>query len=314
MLAVAMITIASVTACKQAGYQVLRPGAGQSPEGFAESDGTSTPPSARVEIRDRGTLVTWTVVGNPVEVRPSKDTLDPDYIDKSKCDNPGIIQATYDLGNGSKPVVDRSECETLATSNVIFNTPGDYLIQMQVKSLDSEVAWASATLRVVAKDTPKDQIEGGFNIYANPLIANINQEIDFTGICELKGKLNITWDFADSTTGAGATSKHAYITPGQYRVSALCTSDSGKALQASLTVVVMKEGAPKLPAPEIVVPAENPNVPTPPACDPTQGPCQSGAKTPQGTTPGQTTQNPVPTPLPVIWYYDPYCRCYWHYN
>ena len=63
--------------------------------------------------------------------------------------------------------------------------------------------------------------------------------------------------------GDGAVVAHTYQTPGQYRVTALCSNDSGRSLQASLTVVIVKEKAPKVPEGVIAVPGQNPNIPTP---------------------------------------------------
>lgn len=297
----AILIALSLTACKQAGYQVLRPDGSVSPENF--NGPTSIPPTARVEVLDKGVSVTWIYVGNKVEVRPTLDTLDADYLGKSTCQNPGIIQATYDLGNGSKPEVNRTNCDSLSVKEATFTKAGDYLVQMQVKSQDNEVAWASMTLRVIDKNTPRDQIEGGFTIHAKPLLAGVNQNIAFTGICELKGKLTISWDFADGTKTAGAALPHAYAAVGQYRVTALCTNDAGRSLQASLTIVIVKDPVPTLPDVAVPVPGQNPNIPTNGACDPTQGPCQTGTTQAPGGKPVPTT--PTPT------WYDTDCTCYY---
>lgn len=310
---IAILAALAVTACKQAGYEVLAPGL-QEADNFQAQ--TSIPPTAAIEVLDQGIPVTWTYVDTKVVVKPTADTLDADYIEKSKCENPGIIQASYDLANGTKPVVDRQNCDSLATKDVSYSQPGDYLIQLQVKSEDNEIAWASMTLKVVAKGTPRDQIEGGFTIHTKPILASVNQKIDFTGICELKGQLNISWDFADNTQGEGATSQHAYAAKGQYRVTAVCKNANGKALQASLTVVVIDGPAPTVPDVAIVTPSKNPNIPaaTPtPGCNPTQGPCQTGAQVPNKTA--TTTQVPKKTTTPSTpIYYDPYCSCYYYYN
>ena len=297
---ISLLALLTATACKQAGYQVLQPDSG-GPQLF---NGPSTiPPTARIETLDKGVSVTWTFVGNKVTVRPTADTLDADYLDKSTCENPGIIHAGYDLGNGQKLDKDRTNCDSLAANEVSFSSPGDYLIQMEVKSQDNEVAWASMTLRVLDPKTPKDQIEGGFTIHAKPLLAQVNQSIQFTAICELKGSLTIEWDFADSTTVDGAVVQHSYTKAGQYRVNAICKNSAGKSLQASLTIVVIDSVAPKLPEVEIPVPSKNPNTPTKTGCDPTQGPCQTGAQMPTG---GKT----VPQSTAKVWVYVPSCACY----
>lgn len=267
---VAVLLSLALISCKQAGYQVLKPGS-QSPENFANPS-TTIPPTARVEAMDQGVAVTWTYVGNTLEVKPTLDTLDADYLGKSTCENPGIIEATYDLGNGSKPVVSRTDCASLATKTVTYAQPGDYVITMQVKSQDNELAWASMTLRVVAKGTSRDEIEGGFNVYAKPMIANINSPITFTGICELKGKLTISWNFADGTSGDGLVVTHNYTKPGQYRVNAVCKNEAGRSVDASLTVVVMTSGTPKLPDVAVMDQTKNPNIPAT-TCTKTPSPC-----------------------------------------
>ena len=102
-----------VTACKQAGYEVLKPG-NQNSNSFDSSK--TLAPTARVEVLDRGVSVTWTYVGNRVEIKPTEDTLDPDYIGKEACQNPGLIAANYDLSNGATPAVQRTDCTSLASS------------------------------------------------------------------------------------------------------------------------------------------------------------------------------------------------------
>lgn len=303
-LAVSVLLL--LTACKQAGYQVKQPGSDLIPQPFDGSG--SSAPTANIEIYDKGVPVTWTVVGNKVDIKPSLDTLDPDYITKSKCDNPGIIEAAYDLGNGAKPVVTRTECESLAATQQVFTQAGDYLVQMQVKSLDGETSRASMTLRVLEPSTAYDQIEGGFTIHANPILATINQQISFTSLCELKGNLIISWDFADNAKVDGSAVQHAYANPGAYYVNAICKSDTGQILKASLTVVILKDPAPGIPKTALPIPGNNPNLPpkTQP-CNATQGPCQAGgaqvppAPTQQPQFPGQSQQQIV---------FDPRCGCY----
>lgn len=285
----------AITACKQAGYQVLKPGIA-SQNNF---DGAATiPPTARVEVMDRGVSVTWTYVGNHVDIRPSNDTLDPDYLGKEDCDHPGLIAAEYDLGNGVKPTINRENCSTLASSDQVFNSPGDYVITMVVKSKDNEQAKASMTLRVVDRSTPVSQVEGGFTIHGRPLLVGLNQPIIFTGICELKGKLIISWDYADGGNGVGSVTQHGYAHEGQYVVNATCSSQSGKKMQASLTVVVINSNLPAFPVTQPPKPEDNPNTPSTPSCDPSQGPCQNAGQTPQGNQQVPTTDEPT------TYYYD----------
>jgi hypothetical protein len=174
---------------------------------------------------------------------------------------------------------------------------------MIVKSKDNETATASMTLRVVDKSIPATQVEGGFTIHAKPLLAQINQAVTFTGICELKGKSTIGWNYADGASGAGAATQHTYNRAGQYLVTATCANDSGKKFDASLTVVVMSSTPPEVPVVAVLIPGQNPNLPQTPGCDPTQGPCQNAGQVPNGA---QT----IPDSSETVWYYDPFCRCY----
>lgn len=283
LVGVAILLATALTSCKQAGYQVLQPGS-DSPQNF--QGGGPAAPTARIEAMDNGVSVTWTYVGNKVDIRPTLDTLDPNYVGVVQCDNPGIIQASYDLGNGQKPVVDRNGCTSLAAAGQVFTQAGEYVVQMQVKSQDNEVAWASMTLRVLDRGITRAQVEGGFTIHAKPILTAVNQPVTFTGICELNGQLTMSWDFADGAKADGAALQHTYLQNGQYRVTALCKSNSGRTMQASLTVVVMTN-PPAVPDVAIPVPANNPNLPpaiiTPQPCDQNQGPCSSKVPTQQNT-------------------------------
>lgn len=290
----------ALSACKQAGYQVLKPGM-INPNSFDASK--TMAPTARVEVIDRGVSVTWVYVGTRVDVRPSADTLDPNYISKSTCENPGIITADYELGNTMKPSVKRTSCSSLATTGHVFNTAGDYIIKMTVKSEDNETAVSTMTLRVVDKSIVASQVEGGFTIHAKPILVGLNQPITFTGICELKGKLTIDWDYGNSATGVGAVTQHSYSSTGQYVVNAICSSDSGKKMNASVSVVVTDGVPPSTPDVAIPIPGSNPNLPKGQNCDPSQGPCQNASQKPAG---GQS----LPDKSGPAWYYNPFCRCY----
>ena len=290
----------SITACKQAGYQVLKPGL-ITANSFDASK--TMAPTARVEVIDRGVSVTWVYAGTRVDIKPSSDTLDPNYIGKSDCENPGIISANYLLGTQSNPSVKRSGCSSLATTGHTFKTPGDYIIKMTVNSEDNESAIATMTLRVVDKSVTPSQVEGGFTIHAKPLLVGINQPVTFTGICELKGKLTISWDYGDARDGVGAVTQHSYAASGQYVVNAKCSNDAGRKMNASVSVVVTDGEPPVIPSAVIPVPSGNPNLPKGQDCDPNQGPCQNASQKPAG---GQS----LPDKTGPAWYYNPFCRCY----
>ncbi len=305
----AILLIVGLVSCKQADYEVLGPGSEPVVgEPFGPNSKT-IPPSARLEAVNKGVSVTWAFVGSKVSFRPSADSLDLDYIDKSTCPNPGLSKAEYEVTGSPKIAVERTDCTKLDSQERTFDKPGEYPVTLKVTSADGETAFASMTLKILAVGTKREDIEGGFTVHAKPIFAKEAQNIQFTGICELKGRLTIAWDFGDSEKGSGLVSEHAYAKRGQYRVNATCTNETGKTLQASLTVVIIGTDVPKLPEVKVPVPSENPDTPPPtkPNCDPTQGPCQDSTK-------GPVQNSKVPTPSKtIIWYYDPYCGCYYHY-
>jgi hypothetical protein len=250
----------ALISCKAAEYEVLRPSKNNEQ---TITGGPSIPPTARLEAIDRGVSVTWVYVGTAVEFRPTVDTVDPDYLNNSACTNPGIVQASYNLGDGTTPIINRPGCESLSVQSHVFQQPGVYNVTMEVLSQDNERAYGSMVFKVIPQGTPKEQIEGGFTIHGVPLLAGIGQNVTFTGICELQGQRTINWDFGDSQVATGDTSTHAYTAPGQYIVKATCQSSNGTQANASLTVVVMTGTPPVLTASELPDPNRNPGLPNP---------------------------------------------------
>jgi len=113
----------------------------------------------------------------------------------------------------------------------------------------------------------------------------------------------VDWDYGNGSSGVGAVTQHAYTSAGQYVVNATCSSDQGRKMAASVSVVVIDSAAPVLPDVAVPVPGGNPNLPKGQNCDPSQGPCQNASQKPAG---GQS----LPDKSGPAWYYDPFCRCY----
>lgn len=265
--------------CRQAIYEIVKPATqseGDPNKQDFKDEGTSggpkkstgPAPTARVEVVWNGRSVTQVKVNEPTIIRPSADTLDPDDLGLSECTNPGIAKAAYQIAEEASPVVDRGDrCEALSTPYT-FKTEGVYLISMTVTSNEGETAMATMTLRVVGESNPDGF--GGFTITAIPLLAKVNQKIDFEGICTTPSAKVIRWTFADGAAGEGVITNHAYANQGSYLVEAKCEETQGekRTWDASVTVVVMNDVPPfPLPTPvkpEPPGPPVTPIGPTPP--------------------------------------------------
>lgn len=240
--------IAGSTGCA-AKYHTIRKGQGgesqDSEAGHPGEDATSTNgnPSAQVEVVVGGSIVTKVKAGIEVIIRPSESTLDPDDKNKKDCRNPGIVKASYLPGNEGEQVSERSsdECASLEVTHT-FKNPGQYEISMTVTSNENETAHSKMILEVVDSSAPDSELEGGFIVSADPLIATVDQPITFTGDCT--DAKSIVWNFMDQTTGAGAKTTKAYNSPGQYEVVASCETNTGDSRKGLVTVVVL----PKTPS------------------------------------------------------------------
>ncbi len=312
-LAILVAAGALTFSCRPASYEVIKPkkkhktsekgdpngvtppeGETKGPEAPTPLEG-NVPPTARVEVILNNKSVVKVKVGEPVQVRPSYDTLDPDDIGKSDCTNPGIVKADYGIENGESPSADRGEtCDTLAVPYT-FNQVGDFEISMTVTSNENEKAVASMILTVVDANAPETD-DGGFTITADPMVAGIGQLVTFVGDCKTTQTFVITWDFGDGATGAGVSVTHGYKEIGQKRVEATCTEEGGKARKAVVTVVVIDKPIDIPGRPTKPTDPTNPTDPgNPPPTDPTDpgNPGQNPGQKP-GQTPGQ---DPVTPPV-----------------
>lgn len=294
--AVAMtLTLMNVSSCRPAAYEVIRGANGKpnnsgNPNTISPDTGRPTPPlpvganvlpTARVETIWNGVSVVKVRVNQPVSIRPTWDTLDPDDIGRSACTNPGIVKASYDIGlNVKKAAVRTVGCETLAVP-YIFTQTGEYEIKLLVTSNEDEQAWASMILTVVDATAPLTSAPGGFTISANPMVAGIGQTVTFVGICQTPKASTIKWDFADGGSATGATVGHPYKNKGQYLVAATCTDIDGDEMRATVTIVIIDRpiiipGNPGIPGNPT-----GPNDPGTPGQNPGQGPTQGPGQGPK---------------------------------
>lgn len=292
-----VVCMFSITSCKTARYEFVgtkdkssaggdnsgaedglnpKPGSGDSvaqlPPDAPGDDGNGVPlelpPTARVEVREDGKLVTTTQVNRKVIVMPSQDTMDGDNVsDPGNCPNPGIIEARYDFGNGETKTVKREphDCKSLGVE-FQWKREGLYEIRLVVVSDEKEEAQSTVSFSVVATPTGPSTPASSFKISVTPAMTSPGIPVTATGICSTPTANRITWDFGDSESASGAEVQHAYKTSGSYIVTGLCTDQSGLTLESSVTILVAKKIPPSTPG---------------------QKPGQSPGQTP-GQSPGQT--------------------------
>lgn len=237
-----------VTGCA-AKYQTIRKGQGGENQNSmnepvpAGDDATPTQlaPSAQVEVVVDSKVVMKVKAGSDFVIRPSTSTMDPDNRNQTNCPNPGIIKATYKPGPDGEKIASRaaSDCSRLEVTHN-FPKAGRYEISMIVISDEFETASSKMTLEVVPADAPDNDTDGGFIVTAEPLIAEIGQNIIFTGDCT--AAKSIVWDFKDtanSAAGNGAQVAKAYSKAGQYQVTAECLNENEEVLKGEISVVVV---------------------------------------------------------------------------
>lgn len=229
--------------CRAAGYEIIDPvGSKPTPELAV----TSLPPSARLEITQGGNLVGVARTGQGLTFRPSADTVDPDYVGKSPCSNPGISGAKYDVSIDGKSVSSAREkgCEPLEITYA-FEKIGAQVVTLKVTSADGETATASQTIRVVNADPCCSVPEPAVYVTAAPLVAYPAEEIQVQARCLATEVGTITWKFGDGSTSVGGNSKHSFAKTGQYVITATCTLGNGKTAQGTVTVAVIPAGKPR---------------------------------------------------------------------
>lgn len=237
MLGIAVMTICG---CRAAGYEIIDPVASKPTPELAVR---SLPPSARLEIVQGGSLIGVVRTGQGLTFRPSSDTVDPDYVGKSPCSNPGISAAKYDISIDGKSVASAREkgCEPLEIAYA-FQQIGAQNVTLKVTSADGETATASQVIRVINSDPCCSVPEPAIYVTAAPLVAYPSEEIQVQARCIATEAGTITWKFGDGANSVGGNSKHSFSKTGQYVITATCTLGNGKTAQGTVTVSVIPNG------------------------------------------------------------------------
>jgi PKD repeat protein len=131
------------------------------------------------------------------------------------------------------------------TATHIFATPATYQVRLTVT--DDDGATASQTQAVTVVSTANQPPTASFT--ASPTPAQPSQWISFDGTAssDPDGYIaSYAWIFGDGGTGTGATSFHAYSSPGTYTSQLTVTDDDGASATASQQIVVQVPSAPDL--------------------------------------------------------------------
>ena len=157
----ALAVFSSLGACKQASYEINRPGEQPAPAPQPVAPPTTedpkqpdpvTPanqgPQAKVEVLLADKLVEKVATGSTVTIRPSKDTMDgEDSVNQDTCPNPGIVRVDFDFGDGKFTSVTRKGCEALSVTHT-YSRAGSYVVTMIVYTGENEQVKASRNLTV----------------------------------------------------------------------------------------------------------------------------------------------------------------------
>lgn len=243
----AATTLLALAGCRAAGYEIIDPDKPvERPAGPALPQTTSFPPSARLEIVQAGKMIGVTRTGTGLTFRPSVDTVDPDYMGKSPCANPGINSAEYQISIDGRVVSSQrdSGCEPLEVSYSFANI-GAQTVTLKVVSADGETASSSQVVRVVNTDPCCSVPEPAIIVTAAPIVAYPDEAISTQARCLNPEPGTIRWDFGNSKTATGSTSTTSFAKTGQYVIAATCTLANGKSAKGTVTVTVIPAGKPR---------------------------------------------------------------------
>ncbi|MEY4630420.1 MAG: hypothetical protein RIQ81_540, partial [Pseudomonadota bacterium] len=210
--------MASLAGCRAAGYEIIDPDRKvERPAGPALPETTSYPPSARLEIVQAGKIIGVTRTGTGLTFRPSVDTVDPDYMGKSPCANPGINSGEYQISIDGRVVSSQRDrgCEPLEV-NYSFANIGAQVVTLKVVSADGETASSSQVVRVVNTDPCCSVTEPAIAVTAAPLVAYPDEPVNAQARCLNPEPGNIAWDFGNGKKAAGSTSSTTFSKTGQY--------------------------------------------------------------------------------------------------
>jgi hypothetical protein len=242
---IALAGVITISGCRAAGYEIIDPVKDRQRPAAPDAT-TSLLPSARLEIAQAGKLIGVVKTNQGLTFRPSADTVDPDYVGKSPCANPGITNAEYQISiDGQKVASARQRgCEPLEVPYSFVRT-GAQVVSLKVTSADGETANASQTVRVVDNDPCCSVPAPAVLVTAAPLVAYPNELVKTQAKCLATEAGTVSWKFGDGATALGGTSSHSFEKVGQYVITATCTLGNGKKAEATVTVSVIPSGRPR---------------------------------------------------------------------
>ena len=244
---IALASLITLGGCRAAGYEIIDPVKDR--QRPAAPDATaSLLPSARLEVTQAGKLIGVVRTNQGLVFRPSADTVDPDYVGKSPCANPGITNAEYQISIDGQRVASARQrgCEPLEVP-YSFVKIGAQVVSLKVISADGETATASQTVRVVDNDPCCAVPAPAVLVTAAPLVAYPGELVKTQAKCLATEAGTISWKFGDGATAMGGTSSHSFDKTGQYVITATCTLGNGKKAEATVTVSVIPSGRPRPP-------------------------------------------------------------------
>ncbi|MBI2374011.1 MAG: PKD domain-containing protein [Deltaproteobacteria bacterium] len=158
----------------------------------------------------------------------------------ASSDSDGTIASyAWDFGDGATA--------TSATADHTYATAGNFLARLTVTdddgATDDEVALVAIT--VEGNSSPTADAGG-------PYAAKIGAMVAFDGSASADSDGTIAsyaWDFGDGSTGAGASTTHAYAAAGTFTVRLTVTDDDGAVGQDTTLAVITDEAQPNNAAP-----------------------------------------------------------------
>ncbi len=254
---ISIISILNIHACRAAGYEIIDPVKAQERPAGPTDATASLLPSARLEVVQAGKMIGVVKTNQGVVFRPSADTVDPDYVGKSPCANPGINSAEYQISIDGQRVASTRQrgCEPLEVPYA-FAKIGAQKVTLKVVSADGETATASQTLRVTDDDPCCSVPAPAVLVTAAPMVAYPGEPIKAQAKCLAAEAGTISWNFGDGPAApVGGIASHAFEKLGQHVITATCTLGNKQKAEASVTVSVIPAsrsrpagGTPTLPS------------------------------------------------------------------
>ncbi len=140
-----------------------------------------------------------------------------------------ITSYTWDFGDGTPPVKTN---DPATTHMFAITSPGIWQVTLTVQDNAGQTDMTSQL--VVFNILPRFVHIPTHPMVGQPVVFNATSTIIYSSP---PGPVGFSWSFGDDATGQGPVVKHAYLTPGPYRVLMTVNSNAGQA-QISKTLVV----------------------------------------------------------------------------